>query len=92
MTSASIKDGDQITVQGYQDTNGSAHALAHSITLANGQTVSIGTSAPSQPTAQAPTTPLPQTATDWPLIGFIGLGALGAWSVLAISRRLRARL
>lgn len=91
MTSTSIKDGDQITVQGYQDTDGSDHALAHSMTLANGQTIAIGTSAPSGQTAQAPQPagPLPQTATDWPLIGLMGLGALAAWSLLSIPRRLR---
>jgi hypothetical protein len=49
MKSTSVKEGDQITVQGYQDTNGSAHALAHLITLVDGQTITVGTRAPSAP-------------------------------------------
>ena len=126
ITRTSINKGDQITVLGIQDRKkGSAHALAQSITLANGQTVP----APSQPTPQAqvsqpapppqpeappsqppaevqPSQPLaevqplqlqtppilsepahrlPRTATDWPLIGLMGLGALAAWSLLSIS-------
>jgi len=132
ITRTSINKGDQITVLGIQDRkNGSAHAMAQSITLANAQTV-----APSQPIAQAQASPpavtppppqpeappsqppaevqpsqplaevqplqlqtppilsepahrlphrLPRTATDWPLIGLMGLGALAAWSLLSIS-------
>jgi hypothetical protein len=53
MKSTSVKEGDQITVQGYQDTNGSAHALAHLITLGNGQTITIGTALP-QPRRTGP--------------------------------------
>jgi hypothetical protein len=41
------------------------------------------------PILSEPAHQLPRTATDWPLIGLMGLGALAAWSLLSISRARR---
>jgi len=99
---SNLKDGDQITVQGYPASNGSPHMLVSSITLANGQNLAVNAQEQNGPTASAtinnqqsnaPTSastdqqPLPQTASDVPLIGLIGLVALGAGSLLALRRR-----
>ena len=96
VTSTAIKVGDNITVQGIQEKHGTEHALARSITLANGQTVSLSAppvTSPPEPAQTAANTPpapenLPRTASSMPLIGLIGLGALGAWGVLALRSRL----
>ena len=88
-TSKSIKEGDQITVQADAAADGSHHALAHSVTLADGRALSV--TAPEQQ-ASSPASPsgstLPQTATNFPLIGVIGLIALAASAGLTIGRRL----
>ena len=95
LTSNSVKEGDQITVQGDAERNGSAHAFARSMTLADGQTIAINTAAPTPQVAQAGSsarattgTALPRTATNWPLFGLLGFGALAAWAVLSMMRRL----
>jgi LPXTG-motif cell wall-anchored protein len=88
-TSKSIKEGDQITVQADGAADGSHHALAHSVTLADGRALSV--TAPEQQ-AGNPASPngatLPQTATNFPLIGVIGLVALAASAGLSLKRRL----
>ena len=119
LTRGSIKVGDRISIQGDGAANGSAHALARSITLADGRTVAMNgsqpatatqastnppapaltpaeTTPPASSTATEPSTvasnapsgePLPQTASNLPLIGLLGLGTLTAWGVLSLLMR-----
>ncbi len=90
-TMSNLKDGDRISVQGYPASDGSPHLLVRSMTLANGQNLAIH--AQQQPgqtssaTASNQQQPLPQTASDVPLIGLIGLISLGTGSLLALRRR-----
>jgi len=87
-TMSNLKDGDQISVQGYPASDGSAHLLVSSITLANGQNVAVNAQQTNPATsASNDQQPLPQTASDMPLIGLIGLFALGTGSILALRRR-----
>lgn len=120
ITMSNLKDGDQITVQGHPASSGSAHLLATSFTLANGQTIALNGQPSQQPVESAQNTPppppapsaennapapqsdiaqnnppansdqqsLPSTASNMPLIGLIGLLALGAGGVLTLARRL----
>jgi LPXTG-motif cell wall-anchored protein len=95
-TRTSINKGDQITVQGEGAASGSPHALAHSLTLADGRTMSINQpqAEPATTSGSSPAPPatsdstLPHTATSLPLMGLVGLIALGAGSVLSMRRRL----
>ena len=93
LTSTAIKVGDQITVQGDGASDGSHHALGRSMTLANGQTVAItGPEQQGGAAAQnASDSALPSTATALPLIGLLGLAALGAGTLLSIGSRLSWR-
>jgi LPXTG-motif cell wall-anchored protein len=96
ITRSSINKGDQITVQGDGAASGSPHALAHSLRLANGRTMSLSQSQaevnPASPSAPAPPatsdSKLPRTASNMPLVGLIGLVTLGAGAVLSMRRRL----
>jgi hypothetical protein len=93
ITSAAIKVGDQITVEGIQAKTGSDHALAKSLKLSDGRNVSLAStqeSAPMQTSMNVPPAKpakLPRTASDVPLIGLIGLASLAGWSILAARPR-----
>jgi len=90
--SRSIETGDEITVYAYPASNGSAHALARSMTLSNGRTLSLGSQRRKEVAvrSESSSTPqseysssLPRTATNLPLIALMGLIALGAATVLS---------
>ena len=94
LTRRSINKGDQITVQGDAASNGSAHMLARSITLSNGQTIAMNASQPAgaETASNAPEAaePLPSTASNIPLIGLIGLVSLASGALLMAYSRERA--
>jgi hypothetical protein len=92
----SVKKGDEVTAQGNQEVDGSEHMLVRSITLTDGKAIAInGTrntvaaaASPSSPAEQQVPERLPQTASYLPVIGVVGLLAIGAASLLGLIRRL----
>ncbi len=81
----SINHGDKITVQGIADKNGSDHALAQSMTLANGQMVSMNASEPQA--SPTPSPKLPGTASNQPWLALMAILTLAAAAMLRIGKK-----
>jgi LPXTG-motif cell wall-anchored protein len=90
INNSGLKNGDQITVEGFKAASGSPHMLASSITLAIGQTVAVkAQEQPGQEPVQTGANPqsLPSTASNMPVIALIGLVSLIGGGVLVSLRR-----
>jgi LPXTG-motif cell wall-anchored protein len=83
-----VKKGDTITFHAYRTKDGTNFASARWVTLANGRTMVISDAQEDGgPAADAPTTGLPSTASNVPLVGLVGLLALfGAFTARRFAR------
>jgi LPXTG-motif cell wall-anchored protein len=93
-----FKAGTNVTFDAYQGINDTKMASARAVTLPDGRKISVsdpsedGGPAPralTSPTLASPSA-LPQTGSDLPLVGLIGVLAAGGFLILSLGKRVSA--